>query len=336
MEKWAKAYCIFSPLASLTVLGESSFNVRWGYPHCGHQSRPQLHTNFLLTQAGSQFCLSAGETVFLAAAHHQWCYWLLQHHRPSSFTAHAPDPPPFLQLRGYCHTPAPRRGWHWGTRPTSHNAARKGKKKKGIHHPSQHILLARCPSARTVAEGWRRGGMECSAEAGGGRAAQDTAQERNPEETAASALSERSTWGRAVPPTRSAAHCHMSSQFWGQFSRSFPYGNKQWTHSERRGATALVAVSSLMKILMCDLHTTEELAISDHYWGKTWQSLTCLTVVLLSPAAAKAEKARHRAESTFVLAGYWLHLFERLALYHCSLLSGFPWWSVLHILHCLS
>lgn len=56
-------------------------------------------------------------------------------------------------------------------------------------------------------------------------------------------------------------------------------------HPECQGAVALVAVSYLMKILMCDLHATEELAILDHYWGKTWQRLTCLTVVLVSPAA---------------------------------------------------
>lgn len=60
---------------------------------------------------------------------------------------------------------------------------------------------------------------------------------------------------------------------------------------ECQGAAALVAISFLTKILMCDLHATEELAILDHYWGKTWQRLTCLTVQLMSPAAEKEEKA---------------------------------------------
>lgn len=61
-----------------------------------------------------------------------------------------------------------------------------------------------------------------------------------------------------------------------------------------------------------------------------------LTVLLVSSAAVKEEKAQHSTEAAFVSAQHWLHLFERLTLYHCALLSGFPWWSVLHILHCLS
>lgn len=84
----------------------------------------------------------------------------------------------------------------------------------------------------------------------------------------------------------------MSSQYWGQFSRSFPYGNSsECMLSAEELAAALVAVSSLTKILMCDLHATEDLAILDHYQEKTWQSLTCLTVALVSPAAGKEEKA---------------------------------------------
>lgn len=100
----------------------------------------------------------------------------------------------------------------------------KARWKKDIRNPSRHILLAYPPSAQTVAEGWGRDGIRCSARAGG-RASQDIAQKRNPEETAASALSEMSVWGHAVLPTKTAAHFHMSSQFWGQFSPSFPYGN---------------------------------------------------------------------------------------------------------------
>lgn len=61
-------------------------------------------------------------------------------------------------------------------------------------------------------------------------------------------------------------------------------------HPECQGTAALVAVPFLMKILMCDLLIMEELAILDHYWGKNTQRLTCLTVVLVSPAAEKEEK----------------------------------------------
>lgn len=75
--------------------------------------------------------------------------------------------------------------------------------------------------------------------------------------------------------------------------------------AEHQRAAALPDASSLMKMLMHDLRTTEEWVILDHYQGKTWQSLTCLTMVLVSPSAVKEEKAQHCAEGAFVSAQHW-------------------------------
>lgn len=120
-------------------------------------------------------------------------YFSLQCHHPCSPTAHAPDLPLFLQHWKFCSTPALGRGWSWWTHSISSKALRKStSRKKDIPSPSRHILLAYSPLH--IAEvGPYPAGVGLSAQQGqGARAAEDPAQPRNPEEPAASALSERS------------------------------------------------------------------------------------------------------------------------------------------------
>lgn len=93
---------------------------------------------------------------------------------------------------------------------------------------------------------------------------------------------------------------------------------------EHQRAAALPDASSLMKMLMHDLRTTEEWVILDHYHGKTWLSLTCLTMVLVSPSAVKEEKAQHCAEAAFVSAQHWAASVWKACIVSLCFVIGFP------------
>ena len=145
--------------------------------------------------------------------------WLsFERHRPCSPSAHAPDPPPFLQLCSYLSAwagagtgeLAPLAVMQWGkVRRKRIFATRVSTSLLTVH---LHKPLLKDDAGVGSSAQWGQGG----------RAAQDTAQEKHPGETAASAVSERSTWGHSVSPTRTLLVSTWAASFWVSFCVVFP------------------------------------------------------------------------------------------------------------------
>lgn len=95
--------------------------------------------------------------------------------------------------------------------------------------------------------------------------------------------------------------------------------------AEHQRAAALPAASALMETLMHDLRTTEERVILDHYQGKTWQSLTCLTMVLMSPSfSSEGRKGSTLCWSCFCLSTALAASVWKARIVSLCFVIGFP------------